>query len=950
MRKLFLLLVLSVLSTEVSFGQCQTGPEPDPPFHGFTSVTEAHFSWENIPDGKGYALELKAPGQDWADAPSVEYIVNPFNIVGKIKNLQPATIYLTRVRFLVGCQTQDEGYQEYDVLSGERSFLTKPGLPVLNGAGCSSPNATSATFAWNAVSGTISGYLVDISANSNFTPYIAQNVSVGPDQTSYTRTGLTPGTRYYYQVRANNASGAAEVWQPINTIPVVITRPDKPVTAPATEIKATSIKANWNDNTGIVTSYRLDVAATETFNNPRIASDVTVNGTNLIIDGINPGTLALSPGTIYYYRVRAVNSFGVSENSIVRSVLTAPAIPTSFDVSNLTPSGFRLDWFAPPTADGYELFVALDQDFTNPLPSHNPKVLTTTNYTLADLTANTVYYLKLRARNAPNVFSEFATKTVATTAQGGNQLTLTNLVYSSVHTVDASEKISVQVNGGNTPVVTFFYKKVSDLAFQQQVVPLLNNRYELTLQDTWFDEFGMEFYIQARDLTNQNIRSETKQIINKTVGITVPLISFGREKKNYQIISMPYTFEGEQPSVRDFFEQVMGRYDKTKWRVAQYRNGENMDYDEGLSAERIKQGAGYWFITKNEKILSFGDGENYENSILEPFTINLKRGWNQIGNPFPFDLSWQDVRADNGNPSTIGNLTVFEEGIFQESDRLKKFSGGFVFSDEDVQLRFSVTLPRSENLSITTLSSGDDKDSSPTGWFIPLSVTQAGEHISTGGIGMHPHAKEGKDEYDRITVPRFSDYLEFNTQHTEYDHDFTRSIVSPETTYTWHYRIESSLAAPVELTWSAENVRELNAQLLLVDQSQQIVLDMGKISRYVANPDAKLAIRYAPVKDFTDDILTLGKAYPNPFTNEVIIPYQYSVDNATSAHLVIQDFTGKIIWDQNFIEQTPGLKTVSWNGLTSQGAAANAGMYLYKISVITGSGKRIMFNGKLVKE
>lgn len=89
-----------------------------------------------------------------------------------------------------------------------------------------------------------------------------------------------------------------------------ITAPGPPTAAVATNILTSSFTANWSAGSGDPSGYFLDVATDEAFT----SFVAGYNGLEVPV-ATSARVTGVSPGTTYYYRVRAFNGAGVSANS-----------------------------------------------------------------------------------------------------------------------------------------------------------------------------------------------------------------------------------------------------------------------------------------------------------------------------------------------------------------------------------------------------------------------------------------------------------------------------------------------------------------------------------------------------------------------------------------------------------------------------------------------------------
>jgi cellulose 1,4-beta-cellobiosidase len=186
-----------------------------------------------------------------------------------------------------------------------------PAIPTSGGGTPTAPSAPAGltatagnaqvTLSWAATSGA-TGYNVKRATTSGG-PYTT--VASGVTATSYTNTGLTNGTPYYYVVSAVNSAGES-----VNSTQVTAT-PQATATVPAAPAGLTATAGNaqvtlsWAATSG-ATGYNVKRATTSGGPYTTVASGVTATSYT------NTG---LTNGTPYYYVVSAVNSAGESTNS-----------------------------------------------------------------------------------------------------------------------------------------------------------------------------------------------------------------------------------------------------------------------------------------------------------------------------------------------------------------------------------------------------------------------------------------------------------------------------------------------------------------------------------------------------------------------------------------------------------------------------------------------------------
>ena len=195
--------------------------------------------------------------------------------------------------------------------------LPAPGAPTGLAA---TPGNAQVSLTWTASSGASSYHLKRSIASG------AETQISAPGSNSYTDSGLTNGTKYYYVVSAVNSGGESANSSEVSATPVA------PVTAPATPtgLQATGgnaqVSLSWNASTGAA-SY--NVKRSTTNGGPystAVASPTATNYTDT----------SVTNGTTYYYVVSAVNTAGQSGNSAQASA--TPANPTANVTITINPA------------------------------------------------------------------------------------------------------------------------------------------------------------------------------------------------------------------------------------------------------------------------------------------------------------------------------------------------------------------------------------------------------------------------------------------------------------------------------------------------------------------------------------------------------------------------------------------------------------------------------------
>ena len=363
-------------------------PPSAPTATAATNITNTGFTatWNIVNNATGYRLDISTSNTFGS------YINGYQNLdAGGISNksitgLAGGTTYYYRVRAYNSGGTSSNS----NVITAA-TIVNPPSAPTANVA----TNISNIGFTanWNSVNNAI-GYRMDLSTENTFSNYISayQNLDIG-GVTSKNVIGLAGGTAYYYRVRAYN-SGGTSTNSNIIKAKTIVNPPSTPTATAATNITNTEFTANWN-SVNNATGYCLDVSTDNSF------SSYASGYQNLDVGGItSKNVTGLTGGTTYYYRVRAYNSGGTSDNSGQISIITVPPSPTlslPFDGAINIQINPTLSWKISNGALFYNLQISIDSNFT--ILFYDSSKITTTSQLIYNLSVKTKYYWRVSATN-----------------------------------------------------------------------------------------------------------------------------------------------------------------------------------------------------------------------------------------------------------------------------------------------------------------------------------------------------------------------------------------------------------------------------------------------------------------------------------------------------------------------------------------------------------------------
>lgn len=268
--------------------------------------------------------------------------------------------------------------------------------------------------------------------------------------TNYTDNTVTANTTYYYRVRSyigtinSNYSNTATITTPSVAL-------NTPSGLTATAVSSSRINLAWVDNEINEQGYKIERSLDGT-NFIEIASNLSANATNY-------SDLSLSPGTLYYYRVRCYLGGVDSPYSNITQATTFVIIgtPTTLTASAASATSINLAWTDNATNEnGYKVERSSDglvfTEIASSLPANS------NSYSDIGLSSSILYFYRVRAFNGTvnsnysNTAQATPTVTIATpTSLQANAVSPTqiNLAWTDNSSNEAGFRIERSTDGIN---------------------------------------------------------------------------------------------------------------------------------------------------------------------------------------------------------------------------------------------------------------------------------------------------------------------------------------------------------------------------------------------------------------------------------------------------------------------------------------------------------------------
>jgi outer membrane protein assembly factor BamB len=271
------------------------------------------------------------------------------------------------------------------------------GPPAPTGA-TATGRAAAVDLTWSAAAGatTYNVYMGTATGAESVVP-----VKTGVVGTAATVTNLTPGTTYFFTIKAVGAAGISASSNEASATPH---NPAPPSALSASAVTG-GVTLSWAASSEAV-SYNVYMGSSAGAESSTPIASVTTPGTTVT---------GLTPNVAYYFVVKAVSYGALSSPSNEASAIAAPAPPPAGVTASAQIGGVTLNWSAAAGAMSYNVYSGISGGGEGATPAVSGIAGTTT--TITGLTAGTAYYFVIRSvvNGVPGAASSEVSATVLPT-------------------------------------------------------------------------------------------------------------------------------------------------------------------------------------------------------------------------------------------------------------------------------------------------------------------------------------------------------------------------------------------------------------------------------------------------------------------------------------------------------------------------------------------------------
>jgi len=459
---------------------------------------------------------------------------------------------------------------------------------------------------------------------------------------------------------------------------------------------------------------------------------------------------------------------------------------------------------------------------------------------------------------------------------------------------------------------------------------------------------GLAYFIKAEDSSGNTTFSDT---LSNPIYFLDNALRTSRLQCPYQpgyprgewfMVSVPAILEQASVSAVLMDETELGNYGEPNWRLFSYQDadGDNvtdsyMEFRSDLESSvfRFDSGRAFWLKANpagNQIEIDVGAGHILP---LQPKTIQLNPGWNQVGNPFAFPIAFSP-----SSEQVVDQLYLPDgSGGYQLTTTMQPWAGYFVFVNGNENVNIALA-PKSGSLLEKPFENESD-------WKIQVCASCGASKDEINYLGINELSRDEWDGKDYPEPPGIGDYISLYFPHRNwsptcenYTTDFRSEIGDGQ---VWDFNVWTNIKSDITLTWHIIKNLDTDLQISLYDRNRNEIINMKEHDEYIFSRMNQESLSQFQIfvgnKNFVDrqieekrsqlpEQFGLSQNYPNPFNSGTSIQIQVAAPQQVSLKII--DLLGREVRTLVDEYRPAGYFQVSWDGKDNRGMEVVTGLYL----------------------
>ncbi|MFZ5516882.1 MAG: choice-of-anchor D domain-containing protein [Candidatus Zhuqueibacterota bacterium] len=813
----------------------------------------------------------------------------------------------------------------------------------------------------------MSYYKIYRSQTNNFVPSSGDSLAVvfKPD-TTYRDTDVINGQTYYYRISAVDSAGNESEFSDQASATPQAGPADSDIYLPVTHYDFGNVLVD-SSKTWLLTVKNLGLGRLEIYTVQNSVSAFSVNPKTASIAELDSFhfTLTFSPATEKTFQ----DTFRISSNDPDEATILFPVTgrgviapqPSIFiseishnfgDVPVHSSSSWQLTIENKGTAD----LLVQNISSSNPVFSADPQQFTLRPSGRQEVQVQFAPDSLLSESGVLTILSndpENPEKTVALSGAGSDSESpqITVQPFTTTMQVNTAFTISAHITDNwNVASAALFYRRGSESGFQRiEMSEGTGQVYSAALPASAITFLGLACFIRAEDSAGNVSATDTLSWPIRfsdgalTTGLDGSPYASGYPRGEWRMISAPANLDEKTVAAILLDETALGSYGEPNWRLFSFKDTDGDGANDGYaeyqaslesSVFSFSAGKAFWLKANPEGGAIHIDAGPGQVLPLETKSITLSPGWNQVGNPFAFPISFSPA-----DENIVDQLYAPDgTGGYELTTVLLPWAGYFVFVNgaSAVELSFDPENARPLN---KMAESGN-------GWRLRIVAECGGSRDRINSLGVSEAGSDAWDKRDYPEPPVPGNYVSLYFPHADwpgrckaYTSDIRQYLGQGQ---IWDVRVKSNEGAgAVRLNWAMDQPPETDLEILLYDKNRNKTIDMNSndaysFQRFSENEEAVFQV-FAGSPGFMEKQVQglraqfpqefgLSQNYPNPFNATTRI--EFKIPSLQRVSLKIYDLLGREVKSLLDDVRPAGYYHLEWNGRNNAGADVSSGIYV----------------------